>query len=146
MIVIIGSGLNAVGAILKCFSASPSLAWLTMLGQTLSAMTMPFLLEVPPRLAAIWFPANEVSTATSIGVFGNQLGVAIGFVLPPAIVSGPTAIFFQNGSYPSDWSNQTKYPEEAEKAIEAVSEEVTRDWKLAKKLSSILWPCSVSDP
>ena len=127
VIVIIGSGLNAVGAILKCFSASPSLAWLTMLGQTLSALAMPFLLEVPPRLAAIWFPVDEVSTATCIGVFGDQLGVAIGFVLPPAIVTGPTKIFSQNGSYPSDWSNQTKYPDEAEKAVEAVSEQVTRD-------------------
>ena len=27
-----------------------------------------------------------MSTATSVGVFGNQLGVALGFVVPAAVV------------------------------------------------------------
>jgi len=90
-------------------------------------MAMPFLLEVPPRLAAIWFPSNEVSTATSIGVFGNQLGVALGFVIPPALVSGPTEIKFEGheeGSYPPDWADVEKYPEAAPQAIEAVSDQI----------------------
>lgn len=41
---------------------------------------------LPARIAAVWFGADEVSTATSIGVLGNQLGCAIGFLLPPIIV------------------------------------------------------------
>ncbi|GIZ04503.1 feline leukemia virus subgroup C receptor-related protein 2 [Caerostris extrusa] len=46
-----------------------------------------FVLAVPPVLAAKWFPSQELSRACAIGVFGNQLGVAIGFVLSPSIVS-----------------------------------------------------------
>ena len=64
--------------------------------------------------AAIWFPSDEVSTATSFGVFGNQLGVALGFVIPPLIVKGPIDAFNDNGAFPIDWSNTTLYPEEAE--------------------------------
>lgn len=41
---------------------------------------------LPPRLAAVWFGPKEVSTACALGVFGNQLGIAIGFLLPPMIV------------------------------------------------------------
>jgi FLVCR family feline leukemia virus subgroup C receptor-related protein len=45
-----------------------------------------FILGVPPRLAAVWFGPAQVSTACSMGVFGNQLGIALGFLLPPIIV------------------------------------------------------------
>lgn len=41
---------------------------------------------MPGRLAAQWFPFNELSTATCLGIFGNQMGVALGFLLPPIIV------------------------------------------------------------
>ena len=116
-IILIGSGLSASGSILKCFSINPSLWWVSFFGQTLAALANPFLIHIPPRLAAIWFPSNQVSTATSIGVFGNQLGVAIGFIIPPMFVSGPIGIFSQNGSYPSDWSNSEKYPEIAQEQI-----------------------------
>jgi len=44
------------------------------------------ILPIPGRLAAQWFPANQLSTATSLGIFGNQLGVALGFLVTPMIV------------------------------------------------------------
>ena len=122
--VIIGSVLNIVGAVMKCFANDPSLAWLTWLGQASCALAQPFLLGVPPRLAAIWFPSNEVSTATAMGVFGNQLGVAFGFIIPPLIVIGPGAVFNSNGSYPTDWSNLDRYPDQAAMAIEVVSDQL----------------------
>ncbi|GIX68950.1 feline leukemia virus subgroup C receptor-related protein 2 [Caerostris extrusa] len=40
-----------------------------------------------PVLAAKWFPSQELSTACAFGVFGNQLGIALGFILPTQIVS-----------------------------------------------------------
>ena len=83
----------------------------------MAALANPFLIHIPPKIAAVWFPKDEVSTATSIGVFGNQLGVAIGFLLPPLLVSGPVGVFNSNGSYPFDWSNSTKYPEEAQESF-----------------------------
>lgn len=49
-----------------------------------------FILGIPPRLAALWFGPEQVSTACAAGVFGNQLGIALGFVLPPWLVhEGP---------------------------------------------------------
>ncbi|GIX68954.1 uncharacterized MFS-type transporter C09D4.1 [Caerostris extrusa] len=46
-----------------------------------------FVLAVPPVLAAKWFPSQELSKACAFGVFGNQLGIALAFVLPTQIVS-----------------------------------------------------------
>ncbi|XP_029633167.1 feline leukemia virus subgroup C receptor-related protein 2 isoform X2 [Octopus sinensis] len=87
VIIICGTLLNCVGAWLKCISASPDRFWLLMIAQTICGIAQIFVLEVPPRLAAVWFGPNEVSTATSIGVFGNQVGVAIGFLVPPVIIT-----------------------------------------------------------
>jgi FLVCR family feline leukemia virus subgroup C receptor-related protein len=41
---------------------------------------------VPARLSSLWFGPSEVGLATSIGVFGNQLGTALGFLIPPTVV------------------------------------------------------------
>ena len=59
----------------------------------MSACAQCFILELPPKIAAIWFPASEIATATSLGVFGNQLGVALGFLIPPKIIKGPRTAF-----------------------------------------------------
>ena len=48
-----------------------------------------FIVSLPARVASLWFPSDEISTATSIGVFGNQLGVALSFMIPTYIVTGP---------------------------------------------------------
>ncbi|RVE47822.1 hypothetical protein evm_007577 [Chilo suppressalis] len=66
--------------------------WLGFMGQTVVAISQVFILNVPPRLAAVWFGANQVSSACSIGVFGNQLGVALGFLLPPILVRAQGSI------------------------------------------------------
>lgn len=83
---IIATLLNALGAWLKCASVSPDRFAVLMLAQTICAIAQVFILGIPARLAAVWFGPNEVSTATSIGVFGNQLGCAIGFLIPPEVV------------------------------------------------------------
>lgn len=44
------------------------------------------MLPMPGRLAAKWFGSNELSTATSIGIFGPQLGTSLMFLLSPMIV------------------------------------------------------------
>ncbi|XP_061708340.1 uncharacterized MFS-type transporter C09D4.1 isoform X1 [Cydia pomonella] len=83
---IIGSFGTCLGAWLKVFSVPQDMFWLGFTGQTIVAISQVFILNVPPRLAAVWFGADQVSLACSIGVFGNQLGVALGFVLPPMFV------------------------------------------------------------
>ncbi|KAM3960862.1 LOW QUALITY PROTEIN: histamine transporter [Aphomia sociella] len=83
---IIGAFGTCAGAWLKVFSVPQDMFWLGFTGQTVVAISQVFILNVPPRLAAVWFGADQVSSACSIGVFGNQLGVAIGFALPPILV------------------------------------------------------------
>uniref|UniRef100_A0AC35U9K2 MFS domain-containing protein n=1 Tax=Rhabditophanes sp. KR3021 TaxID=114890 RepID=A0AC35U9K2_9BILA len=84
--IVIGASGNALGAILKIWSANPDSFWLTFLGQTISGSSQVFILGLPPRLASVWFGSKEVSTACAVGVFGNQMGIAIGFVLPPLLI------------------------------------------------------------
>ena len=85
---------------------------------------MPFLLEVPARIASVWFPPNQVSTATSLGVFGNQIGVVVGFVLPPAFVPGPSEDLWPNNTVPENWSNISKYGDTAKETVAAVGDQI----------------------
>ena len=82
----IGAAATAVGAWVKCGAVNPSRFAVLMFAQTLCAIAQVFTLGIPARLSSLWFGASEISTATSIGVFGNQLGTAVGFVLPPFII------------------------------------------------------------
>ncbi|XP_017752984.1 PREDICTED: feline leukemia virus subgroup C receptor-related protein 2-like isoform X2 [Eufriesea mexicana] len=83
---LVGAIGTALGAWIKVFSVSPDRFWVTFVGQTLVAVSQTFVLSVPARLAAVWFGPDQVSSACSIGVFGNQLGIAIGFLFPPMLV------------------------------------------------------------
>uniref|UniRef100_A0A672T0P2 FLVCR choline and putative heme transporter 2 n=1 Tax=Sinocyclocheilus grahami TaxID=75366 RepID=A0A672T0P2_SINGR len=67
-------------------SARPDLFPVTFLGQFTCSVAQVFILGMPSRIASVWFGSEEVSTACSIGVFGNQLGIAIGFLVPPILV------------------------------------------------------------
>ena len=70
---ILGTLLNMLGAWLKCAAVNPDRFALLMTAQTICAIAQVFILGIPARLAAVWFGPNEVSTATAIGVFGNQV-------------------------------------------------------------------------
>ncbi|XP_070835847.1 choline/ethanolamine transporter flvcr2a isoform X3 [Chaetodon trifascialis] len=83
---LLANALNCAGTWTKVASAQPDLFWVTVIGQGLSSLAQVFLLGMPSRLASVWFGADEVSTACSIGVFGNQMGIAIGFLVPPILV------------------------------------------------------------
>lgn len=71
--VIIGAVGTCLGAWVKTLSLSPDRYWITLLGQTIVACSQIFILNIPAQLAATWFGRAEVSTACSIGVFGNQV-------------------------------------------------------------------------
>ena len=84
---LVGSFGNFIGSVIRCFSVSPTLFYVTLIGQTISGISQVFILNIPPHLSSIWFPNQEISTATAIGVFGNQLGIAAGFVVPTYLVT-----------------------------------------------------------
>lgn len=73
VVAICGSFLNALGACLKLACVSPDRFPVLMFAQTVCAIAQIFILGLPARIAAVWFGPNEVSTATSLGVFGNQV-------------------------------------------------------------------------
>ncbi|XP_036613867.1 feline leukemia virus subgroup C receptor-related protein 1 [Trichosurus vulpecula] len=83
---LLGSGFNALGAWVKCGSVGPNLYWVTVLGQLLCSVAQVFILGLPSHVASVWFGPREVSTACATAVLGNQLGVAVGFLLPPVLV------------------------------------------------------------
>lgn len=62
-----------IGAWFKVMSSNPDRFYMSMIGQTITACSQVFILNLPARLAAVWFGPSEVSTACSIGVFGNQV-------------------------------------------------------------------------
>ncbi|NXE33197.1 FLVC2 protein, partial [Ptilorrhoa leucosticta] len=86
LIALAGSALNAVGAWVKLGSLKPHLFPVTVMGQVICAVAQVFILGMPSRIASVWFGSHEVSTACSIAVFGNQLGIAAGFLVPPVLI------------------------------------------------------------
>ncbi|KYN30098.1 Feline leukemia virus subgroup C receptor-related protein 2 [Trachymyrmex cornetzi] len=83
---IIGASINCLGAWIKTFSIQPDRFYVVFIGQSIVALAQTLVLPLPGRLAAQWFPPTQLSTATSLGIFGSQLGVALGFLLGPMIV------------------------------------------------------------
>lgn len=71
--VIIGMVGTCLGAWIKVASVSPDRFWVTFLGQAIVGFSQIFILSIPARLAAVWFGPQQVSSACSIGVFGNQV-------------------------------------------------------------------------
>ncbi|XP_077179393.1 choline/ethanolamine transporter FLVCR2 isoform X2 [Paroedura picta] len=86
LIALAGSALNCLGAWVKVGSRQPHLFPVTVTGQVICSLAQVFILGMPSRIASVWFGSSEVSSACSIAVFGNQLGIAVGFLLPPVLV------------------------------------------------------------
>ncbi|XP_028850079.1 choline/ethanolamine transporter flvcr2a isoform X2 [Denticeps clupeoides] len=85
-VALLANAVNCLGTWVKVASVRRDLFWVTMLGQFATSLAQVFILGMPSQIASVWFGSDEVSTACSIGVFGNQLGIAIGFLVPPILV------------------------------------------------------------
>lgn len=72
-VVLVGAAFNCIGAWIKIGSAAPDMFPVAVLGQFVCSVATVFLLGIPSYLASVWFGENEVSTACSIGVLGNQV-------------------------------------------------------------------------
>lgn len=68
---------TTIGSWIKVAAVNPNLFWVAFMGHTLVALSQIFVLSVPARLAAVWFGPAQVSSACSIGVFGNQVSEII---------------------------------------------------------------------
>lgn len=85
-VIVLGALGTCAGSWVKVLSVHPDQFAMCLAGQTVVAASQIFILSIPPRLAAVWFSAEEVSRACAVGVFGNQLGIALGFLVPPHLV------------------------------------------------------------
>lgn len=73
VVALVATAFNCLGTWVKVASARPDLFAVTFLGQFCCSFAQVFILGMPSRIASVWFGAGEVSTACSIGVFGNQV-------------------------------------------------------------------------
>ncbi|XP_043485019.1 feline leukemia virus subgroup C receptor-related protein 2-like isoform X2 [Leptopilina heterotoma] len=83
---ILSIGCVTIGSWIKAFSVAPDRFHIAFIGQFISATMMVFYASAPTRVAANWFPSDQVSTATSLGIFGSLLGIALGFYIPPIVI------------------------------------------------------------
>eukprot|EP00981_Chlorochromonas_danica_P012788 scaffold5400_cov159-Ochromonas_danica.AAC.7 len=83
----LGGLLRLIGALLKNQLSYPALYWIIFLGQVLAALAQPFFLNMPPSIAATWFPVEERDIATTIGSMFSPIGNAIGQIIPVLFVS-----------------------------------------------------------
>ncbi|CAA2976873.1 uncharacterized MFS-type transporter isoform X2 [Olea europaea subsp. europaea] len=86
--VLIGSFGITLGAAIKCFACAEDRFYVVILGQVIVSLSEQFIFCIPARIASVWFPDHQVSLATGFGIFGNQFGIAMGFLIPQALLSG----------------------------------------------------------
>ena len=81
-----GMILTTTGFWLRCL-ANISFTY-AVVGQTIMAIGMSFILNAPTRISAKWFPIKERIISTSFGVYSGTVGMALGCFIP--------AVFFSN--------------------------------------------------
>lgn len=84
--VLFGTMATFIGSLIKCFSLNRSGFIFLLFGQFVLSIGQLFIMNVPPLLSAIWFPFQETLFTTAIGVFGNQIGLALGFFISPYLM------------------------------------------------------------
>lgn len=77
--------LNCLGAWVRYIGKNSDGFPIALTGQSIAAVAQTFILAIPPKVAANWFPNTERTLATSIAAIFNQLGIAGGFYMSPGI-------------------------------------------------------------
>ncbi|GMF34875.1 unnamed protein product [Phytophthora fragariaefolia] len=87
--VLLGGFLQALGASLRYFACAfgpTGEAYVTLVGQILASIAMPFMVNSPAVLSANWFPPSIRATSTSVAVNANAMGTAFVYLTAPFIV------------------------------------------------------------
>ncbi|KAH9374225.1 hypothetical protein HPB48_013710 [Haemaphysalis longicornis] len=88
--VLIAAACTAIGAAIKTFAVHPGQFTIVLVGQAFPAISQALLLGLPRRLASSWFRYQEISRTRSICVLANNVGIALGFIIPPNVVEAHT--------------------------------------------------------
>lgn len=89
LLTLVGCGVRYIGAVSKGDNGlnNDGSYGIILLGTFIVAAAQPFYLNMPARIAAVWFPLKERDISTTFGSLANPLGSAIGSVIPPLFVT-----------------------------------------------------------
>lgn len=91
--ILLGSWVNAAGAAIRVISSIPQLQDssakypIVLTGQCIAACAQPFIMYLPTKLAALWFPDGQRTVANTFGSMSNPLGILMAMSISPAIVN-----------------------------------------------------------
>ncbi|KAL3670643.1 hypothetical protein V7S43_003835 [Phytophthora oleae] len=97
--ILLGGFLQTLGAALRYFACvfePTGEAYVTLLGQILASIAMPFMVNSPAVLSANWFPPQMRATSTSVAVNANAMGTAFVYLSAPFIVLSSTDVPYWN--------------------------------------------------
>lgn len=111
---ITSTSLTLMGNLVKLLSTPKDKFYLVIIGQGLCAIGQVYMITIPSKFAAMWFGAEEVSTACALAILGTQfgnlqsikfsldklfniVGAALGSVLPTLMVKDGTDDEVANG-------------------------------------------------
>jgi len=85
--ILTGTGLLAIGSIVRMLGSFPDMFYLVCIGQAICAWGQPFIQNSPAKVAAIWFPDKQRALATTLGSVANPIGGALGLLVPPVVLA-----------------------------------------------------------
>ncbi|KND00099.1 uncharacterized protein SPPG_04441 [Spizellomyces punctatus DAOM BR117] len=98
---LIGTGLNFLGAWIRylgCFVGPPAGKYaVAFVGQSIAAVSQPFILNAPPKIANTFYSPTERTLADAVMTLANPIGAALALVVVPIVVNSnpaslPTAL------------------------------------------------------
>ncbi|XP_062581592.1 solute carrier family 49 member A3-like [Saccostrea cucullata] len=91
--ILLSAWLNGIGNLLRNVSTFGGIPgdlrfWILLAGQTLAAISQPFVMFAPTKLAAMWFMDSQRATANMLASMANPLGILAANLIAPAMVNG----------------------------------------------------------
>ncbi|KAF4081176.1 hypothetical protein AMELA_G00158410 [Ameiurus melas] len=95
---ILGSWLNMAGSVVRVLGVlsyvpESTMFPVVMAGQTLCSLAQPLVIFSPTKLAALWFPEHQRTTANMIASMSNPLGLLFVNIFSPMILSRTNNLF-----------------------------------------------------
>ncbi|TMS36855.1 hypothetical protein L596_003928 [Steinernema carpocapsae] len=90
---LLGAWVNLLGNLLRVLSSFDFLSKggkfaLVMTGQILAACAQPFIMYLPTKMSALWFPESQRALSNTLASMSNPLGIAAMYSISPACFSG----------------------------------------------------------
>lgn len=92
-----GCFVRYIGVLIRDSSGAHSSYAVVFLGTTLVALAQPVYLNMPAKIASIWFATNERDASSVLGSLSNPLGSAIGSFIPGMLVAGESNSAIKHG-------------------------------------------------